>query len=108
MRRFAIGTASAMLGIALSLSMANCRNQSAKETTAEKVAAEKAECDAVMQALGQGKKPDEVAASMKIPYSAVFRCLRQANKAAVERQMREHAAEAGTASAEASPSVSAP
>ncbi|MGO9454411.1 MAG: hypothetical protein ACLQDV_25685 [Candidatus Binataceae bacterium] len=89
--------------------MANYRNQSAKETGAEKVAAEKAECDAVMQALGHGKKADEVAAGMNIPTSTVytvFCCLRQANKAAVERQAREHAAKAGAASAEASASTS--
>ncbi|MGO9454419.1 MAG: hypothetical protein ACLQDV_25730 [Candidatus Binataceae bacterium] len=98
MRRLTIVTASAMLGIALSLSMAIPAVH----------ADEKVHCKAVMKALGQGKKADEVASDMNIPTSSVYRCLRKANKAAMERETREHAAAAGAASAEASPSESAP
>jgi transposase len=96
MRRFAIATGAAMLGIALSLFMADCRNH----------AADKVDCEAVMGALGQGKKANEVAAEMKISTSSVYRCKRQADKVDVERQVREHAAEAGEGSPAASSSAS--
>jgi len=72
MRKLAIVTASVMLGVALSLS-----------TMVPAVyAADKVDCDAVMQELGQGKKAKEVASDLKISSSSVYRCKRHAKAAA--------------------------
>lgn len=99
MRKLAIATASAMLGIALSLSAA----------VPAAHAAGKVDCDAVMQALGQGKKAKEVASDMKISVASVYRCKRHAKQAAkaetATQKMSERAAEAGAASAAPSPST---
>ena len=72
MRKVAIATASAMLGVALSLS----------SMVPAVYAAETVNCDAVMQELGQGKKAKEVAADLKISRSSVYRCKRHAKNAA--------------------------
>ncbi len=72
MRKFAIATASAVLGVALSLSMA----------VPVVHAADKVDCDAVMQELGQGKKAKEVAKDLNISTSSVYRCKRHAKAAA--------------------------
>ncbi len=99
MRKLAIATASAMLGIALSLSAA----------VPAAHAAGKVDCDEVMQALGQGKKAKEVASDMKISVASVYRCKRHAKQAAkaetATQKMSERAAEAGAASAAPSPST---
>ncbi|HTR60791.1 MAG TPA: hypothetical protein VMH37_03745 [Candidatus Binataceae bacterium] len=71
MRKLAIATASAMLGVALSLS----------SMVPAVYAADKVDCDAVMQELGQGKKAKEVAADLKISASSVYRCKRHAKNA---------------------------
>ncbi len=96
MRRLSI-TASVVLTITLSLVISNCRRSSGE-----------VDCDAVVQELRQGTAADKVAADMKTTTSEVYRCLRQANKAEIEKQTRERAAAAGAASPEASPSASAP
>ncbi|HUY26478.1 MAG TPA: hypothetical protein VMV27_03575 [Candidatus Binataceae bacterium] len=70
MRRMAIVAASAMLGIALVFS------------AAVPALAAKVDCDAVMTALGSGKKAKEVATDMKISVSSVYRCKRKAKAAA--------------------------
>src|SRR5579885_3825091 len=86
-----LATASAMLGIALSLSAA----------VPAAHAAGKVDCDAVMQALGQGKKAKEVASDMKISVASVYRCKRHAKQAAKaemkSQKMGDRAAEAGAA-----------
>lgn len=98
MRKLAIATASAMLGIALSLSA----------VVPAVHAADKVDCDAVMQELGQGKKAKEVAADLKISASSVYRCKRHAKQAAKaetkSQKMSDRAADA--ASAAASPAAS--
>ena len=70
MRKFAIVAASAMLAMAVAFS------------TAAPALAAKVDCDAVMQALGSGKKAKEVAKDMKISTSSVYRCKRRAREAA--------------------------
>ena len=77
MRKLAIATASAMLGVALSLS----------SIIPAVYAADKVDCDAVMQELGQGKKAKEVAADLKISASSVYRCKRHA-KAAMKSETK--------------------
>lgn len=72
MRKLAIATASAMLGVALTLSM----------MVPAAYAADKVDCDAVMQELNSGKKAKEVASDMKISASSVYRCKRHAKAAA--------------------------
>lgn len=93
MRKLAIATASAMLGIALSLSA----------VVPAVHAADKVDCDAVMQELGQGKKAKEVAADLKISASSVYRCKRHAKQAAKaetkSQKMSDRAAEAASAAA---------
>jgi hypothetical protein len=75
MRKLAI--ASAMLGVALALS----------SMAPVVYAADKVDCDAVMQELGQGKKAKEVASDLKISTSSVYRCKRHA-KAAAKAEMK--------------------
>jgi hypothetical protein len=72
MRKLAIGTASVMLGVALSLS-----------TMVPAVyAADTVDCDAVMQEVGQGKTTRQIASDMKISRASVRRCRRHAKNAA--------------------------
>jgi hypothetical protein len=71
MRKFAMIAASAMLGMAVAFSAA-----------VPALAASKVDCDAVMAALGSGKKAKEVASDMKISTSSVYRCKRHAKEAA--------------------------
>ena len=105
MHKLAIATASAMLGVALSLS-----------SVVPAVAASKVDCDAVMQEIGQGKTMRDVASDMKISVGSVRRCKRHASAAAkaenrtspgsVERMNRSSAARAAGSSPEASPEAS--
>ena len=106
MRRLSIASFSAMLAITLSLAVANCR-RSSRQATPQPPQAE-VDCDAVVRELRQTKAADKVAADMKTTTSDVFRCLRQVNKAEIERQTRERAAGASAASHEASSSTSTP
>lgn len=98
MRKLAIATASAMLGVALSFSA----------VVPAVYAADKVDCDAVMQELSGGKKVKEVAADMKISASSVYRCKRHAKQAAKaetkSQKMSDRASDA--ASAAASPAAS--
>ncbi|MGC1677606.1 MAG: hypothetical protein WA740_08735 [Candidatus Binataceae bacterium] len=71
MRKFAIVTASAMLGIAMAFSVA-----------IPAYAASKVDCDAVMQSLNSGKHAKDVATEMSISTSSVYRCKRHAKAAA--------------------------
>src|SRR2546423_1272645 len=72
MSKLSIAAASAMLGIALSLSAAVPAAR----------AADKTDCDAVMQSLSSGKDAKEVAKDMNISVGAVLRCKRHAKQAA--------------------------
>jgi hypothetical protein len=72
MRKLAMATASAMLGMALSFS----------SVVPAVYASSKVDCDAVMQAVGQGKTSKEVATDMKISTSSVNRCKKHAKEAA--------------------------
>ena len=106
MHKLAIATASAMLGVALSLSSA----------VPAVYAASKVDCDAVMQEIGQGKTMKDVASDMKISVGSVRRCKRHASAAAKaeektspgnrERMNRSAAARAAGSSPEASPEAS--
>ena len=94
MGKLVITTASVMLGVALSLS----------SVVPAVYAAETVDCDAVMQALGQGKTMKEVAADQKISVGRVRGCKKRAARAAkaenrtspgnVERMNRSNAARA--------------
>jgi hypothetical protein len=105
MRKLAIASASAMLGVALSLSVVPAVH-----------AAETVDCDAVMQALGGGKSMKDVASDMNISVGSVRRCKRHARHAGKaeektspgnrERMGRSSAARGGGPSPEASPEAS--
>jgi len=99
MKKIAIASASAMLAMALAFSAA-----------IPAYAADKVDCDAVMQELGQGKKPKDVATDLNISKSSVYRCkhhAKQAAKAETKTQnMSERAGEAAAASAAAAASPS--
>jgi len=71
MRKFAIVTASAVLGIAMAVSAA-----------IPAYAASKVDCDAVMQSVNSGKKAKDIATEMSISTSSVYRCKRHAREAA--------------------------
>jgi hypothetical protein len=108
MHKLAIATASAMLGVTLSLS----------SVVPAVYAASKVDCDAVMQEIGQGKTMRQVATDMSISVSSVRRCKRHANAAAkgetktspgnTERNTRSSAARAAGSSPEASPAAAPP
>jgi hypothetical protein len=109
MRKLAITTASVMLGVALSLS----------SVVPAVYAAESVDCNAVMDALGQGKSMREVASEMKISVGRVRGCKKRAARAAkaenktspgnTERMNRSNAARAAGSSPapEASPAAPA-
>lgn len=106
MHKLAIGTASVMLGVALSLS----------SVVPAVYAAETVDCDAVMQELGQGKTMSDVASDMKISVGSVRRCKRHARHGAKaeektspgnrERMNRSAASRAAGSSPAASPEAS--
>ena len=106
MRKLVITTASVMLGVALSLS----------SVVPAVYAAESVDCDAVMQALGQGKSMRDVASDMKISVGRVRGCKKRAARAAkaetktspgnTERMNRSNAARAAGSSPAAAPEPS--
>ena len=108
MHKLAIATASAMLGVALSLS----------SVVPAVYAASEVDCDAVMQELGQGKSMKDVASDMKISVGRVRGCKKRAARAAkaetktspgnTERMNRSAASRAAGSSPEASPAAPAP
>lgn len=109
MRKLGIAAASAMLGTVVALSMA----------MPSAYAADKVDCDAVMQSLGSGKKAKEVAAEMSISVSSVYRCKRHAKQEAKSetksQKTNERSSEArsaggdgGGAAPEASPAPANP
>ena len=106
MRKLVIVSASAMLGVALSLS----------SVVPAVYAADTVDCDAVMQALGGGKSMRDVASDMNISVGQVRRCKRHARHSAKaeektspgnrERNARSSTSRGGGPAPEASPEAS--
>jgi len=86
MRKLAITTASVMLGVALSLSSVVPAVYAQESSTAS--SSSTVDCDAVMQALGQGKSMRDVASDMKISVGRVRGCKKRAARAAKAEEMR--------------------